>query len=134
MSDETQPPSGPQHEDLATINIGNVCDGAAVEAFETELMNVLNNINDPNTSATATRTITLTISISPKEDRTQLNTKFNCRSSLAGQLPAESRMFVAKDANGKLYAVDRDPRQAFLFNPPKPKEAPKPIEFRPSGS
>ncbi len=115
--------------DLATINIGNVCDGAALESFDTALQKVLANINDPNTSATKTRTITLTISITPKEDRTQLNTKFSCTTSVAAPIPSESRMFVAKDKDGNLYCVDKDPRQAVLFTPPKPREVPQPIQF-----
>ena len=129
MNEEQEQSGGPHMGDLATINIGNVCDGAAIGAFDSALTKVLANINDPNTSATSTRTITLTVSITPKEDRTQLNTKFACATKTAAPVPAESRMYMTKDKDGNLYAVDKDPRQAFLFNPPKPKEVPKPIEF-----
>lgn len=136
MSEEQQGTEHPyeKFEEPITINIGNVCDGAAVDAFELELDKVLRNIVDPNTSATQTRHITLNVAITPKEDRTQLNTTFSCSSKLSGQIPATSRMFIGKDAENNLYALTKDPRQANLFTPPKPREAPKPIEFKPASA
>ena len=118
----------------AVICLDNVCEGAAVEAFGIELGKVLDNIHDANTSATAKRSITLEVVIVPKEDRTQLNVAFRCKSSLAGIVPATSRMFIGKDEHGNLYALDRDPRQASLFTPPKPREVAKPIEFKAAGA
>ena len=44
-------------------------------------------------------------------------------------MPANSRIFVAKDAEGVLYALDEDPRQMHIFTPQKPVEAPAPIIF-----
>ena len=42
-----------------TINIGNICKGAIIDAFNKELQKCLNNIYDLDTPATATRGITL---------------------------------------------------------------------------
>ncbi len=111
-----------------TINIGNVSDGALVEAFELKLREVLANIADPHTPATAKREINLRLVLRPKEDRVQIDSQFTCTARLAGLIPASSRMFVGKDGDGNLYALADDPRQLNIFTPPKPKEVPV-LEF-----
>lgn len=112
-----------------TINIGNVSDGALIEAFDLKLKEVLANIADANTPATAKREITLKLILKPKEDRVQINTRFHCTAKLAPIVEVESRIFVGKDKDGNLYALSDDPRQLNIFSPPKPKEAPKPLQF-----
>jgi hypothetical protein len=112
-----------------TINIGNVCDGAVVEAFELELRKCLVNIYDLSTSATASRTISLKVKLKPREDRVQIDVQFDCDSSLAPVISKTSRMFVGKDEGGQLYGLTADPRQLNIFTPPKPREAPPVIEF-----
>lgn len=116
-------------QEPVTVNIGNVSDGALVEAFELKLREVLANIADPSTPATAKREINLRLILKPKEDRVQIDTQFTCTGKLAGMYPATSRLFVGKDKEGNLYALSDDPRQLNIFTPPKPKEAPKPLEF-----
>jgi len=116
-------------QDPVTINIGNVSDGALIEAFDLKLKEVLANIADVNTPATAKREITLRLILKPKEDRVQINTRFHCTAKLAPIVEVESRIFVGKDKDGNLYALSDDPRQLNIFNPPKPKEAPRPLEF-----
>ena len=115
-----------------TINIGNVCDGAAVDAFEKKLAEVLRNICDLGTPATAVRTITLKVRLKPREDRVQINTEFTCEAKLASFEPKTSRIFVAADKEGNLYGLSEDPRQIALFQPPKPREAPPVITFKPA--
>ena len=112
-----------------TINIGNVSDGALIEAFDLKLKEVLANIADVNTPATAKREITLRLILKPKEDRVQINTKFHCTAKLAPIVEVESRIFVGKDKDGNLYALSDDPRQLNIFSPPKPKEMPQPLQF-----
>lgn len=111
-----------------TINIGNISDGAMVEAFEVELARVLENIMDPNTPAMAKREINLRLILKPKDDRIQINTQFTVQTKLASLMPATSRMFVAKDKDGGLHALTDDPRQLSFFTPPV-REAPSVIEF-----
>jgi hypothetical protein len=118
-----------QLEGPITINIGNVCGGAMVEAFELRLREVLNNIMDPNTEARKSREVRLVLTISPKDDRVTLNTEFQCTTKLAGMIPATSLMYVGKDEEGTLYALTEDPRQMHFFTPPKPKPVREPIAF-----
>jgi len=54
---------------LETVSLDNLGGGAAVEKFNDELVEVLRNIQDPNTSPTAMREIKLTVSLKPAEDR-----------------------------------------------------------------
>jgi hypothetical protein len=116
-------------EEAIPINIGNICDGAMVEAFELKLADVLRNIMDPSTEARQKREIVLRVKFHPKDDRVQINCEFTCDTKLAGLMPATSRMFVGRDAEGALYALSEDPRQMHIFTPPAPKEAPAPIPF-----
>ena len=116
-----------------TVNIGNVSDGALVEAFEIKLREVLANISDPNTPATAKREINLRLILRPKEDRCQIDSQFTCTAKLAGLMPATSRLFIGKDAAGHLYALTDDPRQLNIFTPPAPEELSPVIAFTPRG-
>lgn len=114
------------------IDIDSISEGAMVQAFGMKLAEVLANITDPNTPATAKREITLKLSLHPKEDRTQIDTQFTCKASLASIVPSTSRIYMGHDEEGNCYALDRDPRQQNLFTPPQPKEAPAPIQFKAS--
>jgi hypothetical protein len=71
----------------------------------------------------------LRVKFHPKDDRVQINCEFTCETKTAGLMPATSRMFVGRDAEGSLYALSEDPRQMHIFTPPTPKEAPAPIPF-----
>lgn len=116
-------------KEAVTVNIGNVSDGALVEAFELKLREVLQNIADPSTPASAKREINLRLILRPKDDRVQIDTQFTCTAKLAGLMPATSRLFVGKDAQGNLYALAEDPRQLNIFTPPAPKPMPAVISF-----
>lgn len=124
-----------EHEPIEapiTINIGNLCKGKIIDAFEKELEKCLNNIHDIDTPALATRTITLKVKLKPDHARAKIESEFSCDSSLAQPYPVTDYFFVGKDREtGTLYGLVKDPRQqAIVFDSPKPKEQPKPIEFR----
>jgi hypothetical protein len=114
------------------IDIASISEGAMVEAFGIKLAEAMANIADPNTPATAKRSITLTLTLHSKEDRTQIDTQFTCKASLASIIPSTSRIYMGRDEDGNFYALDKDPRQQRLFDPPKPKEAPEPLTFKSS--
>ncbi len=117
-------------EEPNLIDIYTVSDGALVEAFGLKLSEVLANIADPNTPATAKRTISLTLTLQPKDDRMQINTQFTCKAQLASIVPSTGRIFLGKDNDGNLYALDRDPRQQNLFTPPTPRPVAEPLTFK----
>ncbi len=119
-------------EEVITINIGNLCDGKIIDAFETELGKCIANIFDLGVPPTAARTITLKVRMKPDEARVKIHAEFTCESSLAQPHPVTDVFFVGKDREtGAVYGLTSDPRQrSIVFDAPRPKEAPKPIEFK----
>jgi hypothetical protein len=116
--------------ELATINIGNINEGAMIDGFEIELRKALENIADLNTPATATRAVNLQLILKPHSDRVVIETEFKCGSKLASIETHKSKIFLGRAEEGGLVAFDADPRQMPLWAPPKPQKAPEPIEFR----
>jgi hypothetical protein len=114
--------------DVATINIGNINEGAAIEAFDLELRKILENIGDLSTPACATRAVKLEVIFKPHSDRCQVETEFRCTSKLAAIEKHQSKIFVGRTEEGAVVAFDADPRQMPLWSAPKPKEV-KPLEF-----
>ena len=119
--------AGPQ-VDGVTINIGNINEGAAIDAFDLELRKVLENIADLSTVATATRSITLKVDFKPESDRCKVHTEFSISAKLAGIEKHVSKIFVAKTDEGALVALDADPRQMPLWTTPA-KAQPPVIQF-----
>lgn len=117
--------------DAVTINIGNINDGAAIEAFDLELRKVLENIADLSTVATATRSITLRVDFKPESDRCKVHTELSVSCKLAGIEKHIAKMFVAKTDQGALVALDADPRQMPLWTTPE-KAQPPVIQFKSS--
>lgn len=108
----------------ATINIGNINEGAAIDAFDLELRKVLENIADLSTVATATRSITIRIDFKPESDRCKVHTELSVKTSLAAIEKHSSKLFVAKTEDNALVALDADPRQMPLWESPKRAQPP----------
>ncbi len=115
--------------DAVTINIGNINEGAAIDAFDLELRKVLENIADLSTVATADRAITLKVTFKPESDRCKVHTEFSISTKLAGIEKHVSKIFVAKTDDGALVALDADPRQMPLWETPA-KSQPPVIQFK----
>lgn len=126
---EDRMPEQPESE-LIPINIGNINEGAMVQGFEIELAKALANIADLNTPATATRAVRLELVLKPHSDRISIETEFKCACKLAPIETHKSKIYLGHTEQGEPVAFDADPRQMPLWAPPKPQEAPKPIEFK----
>ena len=116
--------------DLATINIGNINEGAMIDGFARELQRALENIADLSTPATATRAVTLQLILKPHSDRVVIETEFKCGSKLAGIEVHHAKIYLGRAEEGGLVAFDADPRQMPLWSAPKPAKVQEPIEFR----
>jgi hypothetical protein len=106
------------------INIGNINDGAIIDAFELELRKILQNIADQSTTSTATRTLVLRVDFKPHSDRCVIETEFKCSSRLAPIETHKAKVFLGKTEEGGLVAFANDPRQMPLWTAPQPKEVP----------
>lgn len=104
----------PKEEFLSLENLGR---GAAVELFDRELQTCLDNINDPNTNPLAIREVTLKVKIKPAKDRSEAELLISCTPRLAPTNPHPSRIYFGQQA-GKNVALEHNPNQADLFEPP----------------
>lgn len=104
------------------VNIGNINDGAMIEAFSIEFGKALQNIADPNTPATATREVTLKLLLKPHADRIQIDTEFKATSRLAAIESHHSKCFLGTNDEGGFIAYVSDPRQMPLWHVPKPEK------------
>ena len=116
--------------DLATINIGNINEGAIVDGFEVELARALANIADLSTPASPARVVTIQVVLKPHGDRVVIETEIKITSKLCGMETHKSKVFLGRAEGGGFVAVDGDPRQMPLWTSPKPTEVQKPIEFK----
>lgn len=119
-------------EEPVPVNIGNINEGAMIEAFDIEFRKALENIADLNTPATATRAVVLTLQLKPHSDRITIETEFKAVSKLAPIETHKAKCFMGKSEDGVLVAFTSDPRQMPLWSPPKPKESPV-LKFDSSG-
>jgi len=104
---------------MDNVTLDTIGNGALLELFSEELARVLANIADPNTEATTKRAITVTVSFKPKSDREIADVDLKCSSKLAGIVTVQTRVFMGR-RNGRLIAVEDDPRQSNLFDQQTP--------------
>jgi hypothetical protein len=97
------------------VTLETLAGGAAVELFNTELGRVVKNIADPNTKASAVRKVVLEVTIKPDDTRELGQVNVQATVKLAPLRPATTRLFFGKH-QGRLVAVEHDPRQAGLFD------------------
>lgn len=112
------------------VTLDTIGHGALAELFAEELKKVLANIADPNTDEKAKRAISITVSFKPQA-RDVADIEVRCKSTLAGLTMVKSQLFMGKH-QGRLIAVENDPRQSTLFDQDKPKLAAV-AEFNASG-
>ena len=102
------------------ITLSTIAGGALEELFGAELARVLTNIQDVNTDPKAKRSITFKVEFAPAEDREMTDVKVSCSSKVAGLLTVKTRAFLGRQ-DGRLVAVEHDPKQTGLFDDGKPK-------------
>lgn len=101
------------------VTLGTIGSGALAELFEAELDKVLGNIADPNTDETTKRSITITVTLKPNRDRDVAEVGLACTSKLAGTVKVNTQLYMGR-REGRLIAVESDPRQSNLFDAPRP--------------
>jgi hypothetical protein len=97
-----------------TINLGNLCGGAALEVFEDAVAKIMANIADINTDPTQKREIVLKFSFKPSESREVGEAMVKCETKLASIKAAKGNFFLAK-RGGQVKGYAQNPRQEALF-------------------
>jgi hypothetical protein len=105
---------------LQNVSLETIAGGALKELFQAELTRVLENITDINTDPQQKRSITVNVEFKPGAKRETADVKVKCVSKLAGLMTVNTQVFMGKQ-NGKLVAVENDPRQGGLFDPDQPR-------------
>lgn len=105
-------------EEIRTITLAALADGAAEELFKEGLARVLENIDDPNTHWKSKRGITIDIQFITDEDRKAASVVVMSRVKLAEVKPVPTRVHVGRRA-GRLIAVE-ETKQKGLFGADTP--------------
>ena len=71
--------------------------GAIQERADYEITKILDNILDPNTSATAARKLTLTLTLKPDDTRQNIAVGVVAKSTLAATNPVTTTLYVADE-------------------------------------
>lgn len=100
---------------MAGVTLDTIGGGALTELFDAELSRILGNIADPNTDTTSKRIITIQVKFKPNRDRDVADVELSCSSKLAGIMTVNTQLFMGRH-QGKLIAVENDPRQSSLFD------------------
>ena len=100
---------------MDTVTLDSIGGGALRELFDAELSRVLANIADPNTDQNTKRVISIQVQFKPNRDRDAADVELKCASKLAGIASVSSVLYMGRH-QGKLVAVESDPRQAKLFD------------------
>ena len=96
---------------LDVISILQANQGAILERVNYEMGKIVNNIMDPNTSATAKRKLTIGITINPSADRRQFAADATVDVKLASTEPISLGFsIVGKPGSGELMVVENTPQ------------------------
>lgn len=104
---------------MHNVTLDTIGGGALTELFDAELARILTNITDPNTDTSTKRVMTITMKFKPNRDRDVADVELSCGSKLAGIMTVNTQLFMGKH-QGKLIAVENDPRQSSLFDEARP--------------
>lgn len=98
------------------VHLDNILSGAVDEAFQHELIKVLQNIVDPNTQATAKRKLTIEFTFGPSGQRDYATTKIMVKSTAGGNHnePLETSLMITGSGQ-HVTAVERLTEQSTLF-------------------
>lgn len=108
------------------INLQKLAGGAFAEKLNEALLQVADNIQNPNTDAVAKREITIKIKFAPNKTRQLVNTTISVTTKLAATEAIDTQMLMGKDLKtGRLEIAEYDgqtPGQMSLFDEPEDDE------------
>ena len=96
-------------------SIAQLSYGAVIERVDNAMLEILANIQDPNTAPTAQRKLTLEVSFKPNHDRTSTDVSIKTSTKLAAPAPHETRLYTGIGSSGDLYAQENNPAQQQMF-------------------
>jgi hypothetical protein len=100
-------------QEMQKVSIESLSNGAATERFNLEFQKVLENILDPNTTATLQRQVNLTLKIKPSDNREFAQVEIHTSSKLAPITEHITQVFIGKDIRGRAEASERVQQSLF---------------------
>ena len=101
--------------------------GAFLERADYEMKRVVDNIVDPNTSATAKRKMTITVTFEPDSERKDITARVEVKSSLVPTNPIRTTLYVVGErSDGTPQIVEMTPQipgQLNMFGGEEPPQA-----------
>lgn len=80
------------------LTLSNMCNGGIQEKIDRSLMEISNNILDPNTDPKKKRSLVVTISFIPNEhDREDVSVEVSTAVKLAPEMNITTQLFISKD-------------------------------------
>lgn len=92
-------------QEWQTVGLENIGNGAAVEMFNNELKNLVENVIDPNTEHKKTRKITLEVCVKVSEDRKTVMGEIRVKKQLAGKKTFPVVAFIGEE-NGEPIMIE----------------------------
>ncbi|MGR6765379.1 hypothetical protein ACU1JV_26785 [Paenibacillus sp. T2-29] len=88
------------------VELSGLVRGGVQEKFEKEWDRVMENIDDPNTSATAVRSITIKVNLKPDAKRKTINSAVEVKSTIAPDNPLDTTFIMGTDKDGNVVAQE----------------------------
>lgn len=97
-------------EEKMQSSILEMAQGAIMEACNVEVTKVMENIMDPNTSATKKREVNIKLTFEPSADRSQINVSAQAMAKLQPCNAVQTALYCGKDIkSGSIQAVELVP-------------------------
>ena len=118
------------------VNLEEFAGGAFAEKVGEALLQVTENIQNPNTDALAKRGIAINIKIAPNKQRNAANVSITVQTKLAPTEAIDTQMLLGKNMKTGLYEVaEYDPYRGQMtlgdyIQEEEPQEAGKPLDLR----
>lgn len=106
---------------MKRVTIATLAQGAAVEAVDHCIGEVVQNIQDPNTDAKKKRKVVLTLVFTPNEHRNMMDIAFEAQSKLVPAAPGTATAMLDTDEHGEIVPLE-------LFQGQNPNQATLPVK------
>jgi hypothetical protein len=94
-----------------TKSISEMANGAFQEIIDAEMCRIIDNILDPNTSATAKRKLTVTFEFTADDGRSNILVKHTTKCTFAPKNPQVTSLYIAGEAStGEMQIVEMTPQ------------------------
>ncbi len=100
-------------EKTELVSLGTLARGACIERFDDAFARILDNILDPNSSATAKREVNLKVTVKPDEKRSFCTVSICCTAKTAPPINVQTQIFVGTDGKHAI-ATEHNPQQLGL--------------------